>query len=100
MILDHDDVVSAYAEAFERYDVAAGIISRVCEYLNKIITQSNNTKLPIQNKRQTVGNSIYKRQTVQAVCNSQLHIELPTTSRVLELCYLANESILLTVFLS
>ncbi|KAG2185928.1 hypothetical protein INT43_002366 [Umbelopsis isabellina] len=70
VILDHDDVVSAYAEAFERYDVAAGIISRVCEYLNKIITQSNNTKLPIQNKRQTVGNSIYKRQTVQALALS------------------------------
>ncbi|GAB5592584.1 hypothetical protein Unana1_07484 [Umbelopsis nana] len=70
VILDHDDVVTAYAQAFERYDVASGIISRVCEYLNKIITQSNNAKLPAQNKRQTVGNSIYKRQTVQALALS------------------------------
>ncbi|CAO3666159.1 unnamed protein product [Umbelopsis vinacea] len=66
---EHDDVVTAYAQTFERYDVASGIISRVCEYLNKIITQSN-AKLPAQNKRQTVGNSIYKRQTVQALALS------------------------------
>lgn len=56
--------------------MASGIISRVCEYLNKIITQSN-AKLPAQNKRQTVGNSIYKRQTVQAVgvdnCRTAYH---------------------------
>ncbi|KAH8552618.1 Cullin [Umbelopsis sp. PMI_123] len=70
VILEHDDVVTAYAQAFEKYDVASGIISRVCEYLNKIITQSNHSKLPAQSKRQNVGNSIYKRQTVQALALS------------------------------
>ncbi|KAG2177587.1 hypothetical protein INT44_008099 [Umbelopsis vinacea] len=70
VILEHDDVVAAYAQAFEKYDVASGIISRVCEYLNKIITQSNHSKLPAQSKRQNVGNSIYKRQTVQALALS------------------------------
>ncbi|KAI8582431.1 hypothetical protein K450DRAFT_227154 [Umbelopsis ramanniana AG] len=70
VILEHDDVVTAYAQAFEKYDVASGIISRVCEYLNKIITQSNHSKIPAQSKRQNVGNSIYKRQTVQALALS------------------------------
>jgi len=64
--LNHDDVVSAYAREWERYSLAAGFSSMICDYLNKLLTRDNKAR-GIADKKMTVQGGNYKRQTIQAV---------------------------------
>ncbi|CAG8591155.1 13153_t:CDS:10, partial [Acaulospora colombiana] len=65
-ILDHDDVVSSYAREFANYKIASESSSIICEYLNRLLLKNKN-----DDKRQTVGDSRYKRQTIHALTFSK-----------------------------
>ncbi|KAI8137354.1 Cullin [Fennellomyces sp. T-0311] len=68
-ILAHDDIVTAYAREFERFEMAAGDISRGCDYLNRLISQTNmGSSGP--DRRPTVVGGKYRKQNVQALALS------------------------------
>ncbi|CAG8443676.1 9696_t:CDS:10 [Ambispora gerdemannii] len=67
-ILDHDDIVNAYAKEWSHYSLASDYSSRICDYLNKIMLKVKDTGgIPASEKRKTVGDGKYRRQTVQAL---------------------------------
>ncbi|CAB4428705.1 unnamed protein product [Rhizophagus irregularis] len=68
-ILDHDDVVSAYAREWKHYSLAAGYSSMMCEYLNKLLVNGtkDNKSRGMVDKKTTVQGGNYRRQTVQAL---------------------------------
>lgn len=74
-ILDHDDVVSAYAREWKHYSLAAGYSSMMCEYLNKLLVNGtkDNKSRGMVDKKTTVQGGNYRRQTVQAVGVFNLH---------------------------
>ncbi|RUS28377.1 Cullin repeat-like-containing domain protein, partial [Jimgerdemannia flammicorona] len=67
-ILEHDDIVTAYARAFEKYFLAADCASKICDYLNRLLLKSKESNVAPADKRQIVGEGRYRRQTIQAVC--------------------------------
>ncbi|CAI2161539.1 18874_t:CDS:10 [Funneliformis geosporum] len=64
-ILNHDDVVSAYAREWKHYSLAAGFSSMICDYLNKLLVNSKSRA--ISDRKMTVQGGNYRRQTVQAL---------------------------------
>jgi hypothetical protein len=68
-ILDHDDVVSAYARDWKHYSLAAGYSSMMCDYLNKLLVNGtkDNKIRGMVDKKSVVQGGNYRRQTVQAV---------------------------------
>ncbi|KAI9280473.1 Cullin [Sporodiniella umbellata] len=60
LILSHDDIVTAYAKAFDRFALAAEYMSRGCHYLDRI----NVSNPPVRGAK-------YKKQNVEAVALSQ-----------------------------
>ncbi|CDS08016.1 hypothetical protein LRAMOSA01965 [Lichtheimia ramosa] len=67
-ILSHNDIATAYAREFERFELAAGDISRGCDYLNRLISQTGMGSGP--DRRPTVISGKYKKQNVQALAMS------------------------------
>jgi len=63
MMLTHDDIVTAYARAFERFALAAEYMSRGCCYLDRINTSS------YASGRNTSANHSgkYRKQNVEAL---------------------------------
>ncbi|CAO3611212.1 unnamed protein product [Cunninghamella echinulata] len=68
-ILSHDDIVTAYARAFEQFELAMGDISRSCYYLNRIITPKNMTNAG-PDHRSALSSGKYKKQNVEALAMS------------------------------
>ncbi|CAG8456136.1 9200_t:CDS:10 [Ambispora leptoticha] len=67
-ILDRDDIIKAYAEEWNRYSQASIYISRICDYLNRIMLKNKDTGgIPASERRKTVGDGKYRRQTIQAL---------------------------------
>ncbi|RUP51075.1 hypothetical protein BC936DRAFT_150004 [Jimgerdemannia flammicorona] len=66
-ILEHDDIVTAYARAFEKYFLAADCASKICDYLNRLLLKSKESNVAPADKRQIVGEGRYRRQTIQAL---------------------------------
>ncbi|KAG0186717.1 Cullin-2 [Apophysomyces sp. BC1034] len=64
-ILDLDDLATAYARAFERFEIAAVCVSQHCRYLNTII--ASNYPGVGSDRRATVGGGKYKKQNIEAV---------------------------------
>lgn len=65
-MLQHDDIVTAYARAFERYALAAEYMSRGCCYLDRINTPTYGSS----NRGNSSTNNIagkYKRQNIEAL---------------------------------
>ncbi|CAG8780117.1 17510_t:CDS:10, partial [Gigaspora margarita] len=80
-ILDHDDVVSAYAREWEHYRVASDVSSKICDYLNKLILKEHNKGRSVTDRNHPVEDGKYRRQTIHAVVelntltdNKQLHL--------------------------
>ncbi|RUS20694.1 Cullin [Endogone sp. FLAS-F59071] len=71
-ILEHDDIVTAYARDFEKYYLAADYANMLCDYLNRLLLKSKDPSVTHADKRQTVGDGRYRRQTIQAVCIQDL----------------------------
>ncbi|KAI9261530.1 Cullin [Phascolomyces articulosus] len=67
-ILIHDDIVTAYAHEFERFELAAGEVSRGCDYLNRLISQASMGSGI--DRRPTVVDGKYRKQDVQALALS------------------------------
>jgi hypothetical protein len=67
-MLQHDDIVTAYARAFERFALAAEYMSRGCCYLDRINTPSygGSNKSNNSNSTSNVGGK-YKRQNIEAL---------------------------------
>ncbi|KAI7848482.1 Cullin [Circinella umbellata] len=68
-ILSHDDIVTAYAHEFEQFEMAAGDISRGCDYLNRLISQTSMGSSGTD-RRPTVIDGKYRKQNVQALALS------------------------------
>ncbi|KAG9289195.1 hypothetical protein G9A89_022504 [Geosiphon pyriformis] len=66
-ILDHDDVVNAYAKEWNHFYLASDFSSRLCDYLNKLLLKVKETPGIAAPEKRTVGDGKYKRQTVQAL---------------------------------
>ncbi|CAG8505419.1 9997_t:CDS:10, partial [Scutellospora calospora] len=67
-ILDHDDIVSAYAREWEHYRVASDFSSKICDYLNKLILRSKDPKSRSGTDRyHPVEDGKYRRQTIHAL---------------------------------
>ncbi|KAF7721987.1 Cullin-2 [Apophysomyces ossiformis] len=64
-ILALDDLATAYARAFERFEVAAVCLSQHCRYLNTII--ASNYPGAGSDRRGTVASGKYKKQNIEAV---------------------------------
>ena len=64
--MGHDDIVTAYAHEFEQFEMAAGDISRGCDYLNRLISQTSMGSSGTD-RRPTVIDGKYRKQNVQAV---------------------------------
>ncbi|KAI8074434.1 Cullin [Gongronella butleri] len=72
-ILQHDDIVTAYARAFERFEMAADDVSRSCYYLNRIIAPKNTTTTATHqgtDPRFTQSYGKYKKQNVESLAMS------------------------------
>lgn len=66
--MQHDDIVTAYARAFERFALAAEYMSRGCCYLDRINTPSygGNNRSNNSNSTSNLGGK-YKRQNIEAL---------------------------------
>ncbi|ORX42901.1 Cullin-domain-containing protein [Hesseltinella vesiculosa] len=69
-ILCHDDIVTAYAKAFERFEMASDDVSRSCYYLNRIISPKTNTASQAADPRFTQAYGKYKKQNVESLAMS------------------------------
>ncbi|KAL1931391.1 hypothetical protein VTP01DRAFT_9533 [Rhizomucor pusillus] len=67
-ILSHDDIATAYAREFERFEVAAADVSRGCDYLNRLVSPGD--RVSASERRPTIINGKYKKQNVQALAMS------------------------------
>lgn len=56
-ILSHNDIATAYAREFERFELAAGDISRGCDYLNRLISQTGMGSGPDRRLLSSVANT-------------------------------------------
>ncbi|CAG8608507.1 6088_t:CDS:10, partial [Dentiscutata heterogama] len=75
-ILDHDDVVSAYAREWEHYRVASDVSSKICDYLNKLILRSKDPKgRSGADRHHPVEDGKYRRQTIHAVVFEKPYLE-------------------------
>ncbi|RIB08915.1 Cullin [Gigaspora rosea] len=66
-ILDHDDVVSAYAREWEHYRIASDVSSKICDYLNKLIMKEHNKGRIGTDRNHPVEDGKYGRQTIHAL---------------------------------
>ncbi|CAO3618169.1 unnamed protein product [Cunninghamella blakesleeana] len=69
-ILSHDDIVSAYARAFEQFELAMVNVSNSCCYLDRIITPKNMTNIGPDHRSAALSSGKYKKQNVQALAMS------------------------------
>ncbi|KAI8342303.1 Cullin [Chlamydoabsidia padenii] len=69
-ILAHDDIVTAYAKAFELFEMAADDISRSCYYLNRIIAPKNSKNFGPEHRTSAISTGKYRKQNVEALALS------------------------------
>jgi hypothetical protein len=67
MLLNHDDIVTLYARAFERFALAAEYMSRGCCYLDRINTSNYGGRNSGSNGSASNVNGKYKKQNVEAL---------------------------------
>ncbi|KAI8983702.1 Cullin [Pilobolus umbonatus] len=70
MILAHDDIVTAYAKAFERFALAAEYMSRGCYYLDRINKPNSGSMSRFNSGSTTHVHGKYKKQQVEALALS------------------------------